>query len=135
MRPRSGPYIRTDFQRLHAVIMEKTSERVVVECKFSGTKYFGSSRKSARAALRKHEWRKHKEEKALIRRVFSEEPARDLGSLASSSADVPPAPGGAGLTSAEAVQLVGGLVSPPELPPLFLPEITGSPESELGQDL
>jgi len=72
-----------------------------------------------------------KRKRALIRRVFSEEP----GSLASSSADVPPAPGDAGLTSAEAVQLVGGLVSPPEPPPLFLSEITGSPESELGQDL
>lgn len=114
--------------------MKQTSKRVVVECDLCGTKYFGSTRKSALAALWKHEWRKHKKEKALIRRVFSEEPARGLEPLAS-SADVPPAPGWEDLKRAETVQLIGVLVSPPEPPPLFLTEIDGPPELELDQDL
>lgn len=48
---------------------------------------------------------------------------------------IPSAPVWADFTHAEAVALIGGLVSPPEQPPFFLMEFNDPPEWEMDKDL
>src|SRR6218665_98857 len=86
MRPRSGPYIRTDFQRLHIVDMERSSKRVIVACPVCYEQFSSSCVRRAKSALRKHKWRKHGD---LICRVYTEDPADNSTSPTSTFESVP----------------------------------------------
>jgi len=130
MRPRSGPYIRTDFQRLHIVDMERSSKRVIVACPVCYEQFSSSCVRRAKSALRKHKWRKHGD---LICRVYTEDPADNSTSPTSTFESVPSNKEVEEHPSAEAFNVSSGSAPSPE-PPILNDSFLGF-DLEADEDL